>query len=282
MAATTIANGAFVTSDGVTLRYLEAGTGKTLVLIPGWSQSAAQYKYQIDGLADRYHVIAVDLRGHGDSDKPDHGYRIARLAKDLQELLVGLNLQDVVLLGHSMGSSVIWCYLDLFGPARVAKLVVADQAPAVMVNPDWNDEEKLNAGAIFTAESLLGTCSALAGPDGAAVTAGFVGGMVTGACPADLKEWMVGRNMLMPRSHAVTLLLNHCMQDWRDLIRRITLPTLVIGGRASIFPWQSQEWIAQQIPGARAVIFEEAEGGSHFMFVEGAAKFNALVADFAG
>ena len=49
-------------------------------MIPGWSQSAALFKYQLEGLSDRYRVIAVDVRGHGESDKPKHGYRMGRLA----------------------------------------------------------------------------------------------------------------------------------------------------------------------------------------------------------
>jgi pimeloyl-ACP methyl ester carboxylesterase len=53
-------------------------------------------------------VIAVDMRGHGESDKPDNGYAIQRLAKDVQDLLAARNLTDVTLMGHSMGSSVIW------------------------------------------------------------------------------------------------------------------------------------------------------------------------------
>ena len=58
----------FKTSDGVKLHYLEAGSGSALVLVPGWSQSAEQFKYQLEGLSDRYHCIAVDMRGHARSN----------------------------------------------------------------------------------------------------------------------------------------------------------------------------------------------------------------------
>ena len=68
--------GEITTGDGVTLRYIEAGEGQPLVMIPGWSQTAAQYSHQIEGLSDRYRVISLDMRGHGDSDKPNSGYRI--------------------------------------------------------------------------------------------------------------------------------------------------------------------------------------------------------------
>ena len=86
----------------------------------------------------------------------------------------------------------------------------------------------------------------------------------------------------MPRAHAATLLYNHSTQDWRDLIPRLDLPTLVVGGRVSVVPWRSQVWIAEQVKGARLEIFEEEEGGNHFMFIEGHEKFNDIVADFVG
>ena len=106
--------------------------------------------------------------------------------------------------------------------------------------------------------------------------------MVTKSIPEADKEWIIERNLRMPRQHAATLLYNHATQDWRDLIPRLALPTLVVGGRVSTVPWQSQEWIAKQVPGARHEIFEEEDGGNHFMFIEGHDKFNAIVADFVG
>jgi pimeloyl-ACP methyl ester carboxylesterase len=56
----------------------------------------------------------------------------------------------------------------------------------------------------------------------------------------------------------------------------------VVGGKASLVPWKSQVWIGSQIKGARTEIFEEAEGGAHFMFIENPEKFNRLVKEFNG
>ncbi|MCU0492559.1 MAG: alpha/beta hydrolase [Chloroflexaceae bacterium] len=270
------------TSDGVRLHYLEAGSGKPLVLVPGWSQTAEQFRFQLEGLADRYRVIALDMRGHGESDKPDWGYKITRLSKDLHDVVTALDLHDVTVLGHSMGCSVIWGYLELFGNARLSKLVLVDQSPLLTSNPAWSPEELEGSGAIFTPAAVVDTCNALASPEGEAVTRGFIGGMLTGACSEEQKEWIIQRNLRMPRAHAATLLYNHCGQDWRDTISRITLPTLIVGGRVSLIPWKSQVWMQGHIPGSRLEIFEEAEGGQHFMFIEGAAKFNRLVAEFVG
>lgn len=270
------------TSDGVQLHYLEAGSGPTLVLVHGWSQSAEQFKHQIDGLSDRYHIVAIDQRGHGESDKPDHGYKIQRLAKDLHDVLVALDLRDVTLLGHSMGCSVIWCYWDLFGSDRVARLALIDEPPLLTSNASWSQDQLDAAGSIFTPASVTETCNALAGPEGEAVTRGFIGGMLTSACPEDAKEWIIQRNFRMARKHAAELLYNHCHQDWRDVIPRIAVPTLVVGGRVSLVPWKSVAWTAEQIPGARLEIFEEEEGGQHFMFVENPEKFNRVLAEFIG
>lgn len=270
------------TSDGVKLQYLEAGSGKPLVMIPGWSQTAEQFKHQLLGLSDRYHLLALDMRGHGESEKPNFGYKISRLSKDIHDVLIALNLNDATLLGHSMGSSIIWCYWDLFGPERLSKLIFVDQMPFITADPAWPEDEREAAGSIFDPESLYGTINALAGPNGVETTKQFIGGMVTSAMSEEEKSWIIEKNLRFPRSHAATLLYNHSTQDWRDLIPRINIPTLIVGGRVSLVPWKSQAWIHEQIPGSRLEIFEESEGGQHFMFIEGAEKFNRIVAEFMG
>lgn len=272
----------FTTSDGVKLHYLEAGSGRTLVLIHGWSQCAEQFKYQIEGLSSNYRVIAIDQRGHGFSEKPGFGYKIHRLSEDLRELLISLELTDVTVLGHSMGCSVIWGYWELFGADRLAKVILVDESPHLTANPAWTPAELEAAGPIFSLESAYDTCNALAGPKGEETTRAVIGGMVTKNLPEDAKEWIFECNFRMTRQDASTLMFNHAFQDWRDLIPRITLPTLVISGRVSPIPWKSQEWVAGQIKGARLEIFEEEEGGNHFMFFENPEKFNRIVTGFIG
>ena len=163
--------GHVTTSDGVGLYYLEAGSGKPILTIPGWSQTAEQFKHQITGLSDRYRVIAVDMRGHGEFEKPEFGYKISRLAKDVHDMIEALDLDEVNILGHSMGSSVIWNYYDLFGPERLSKLLLIDQMPMITSNPAWSEDERIASGAIFNPQSLYETINALAGPDGEETTA---------------------------------------------------------------------------------------------------------------
>jgi len=66
----------------------------------------------------------------------------------------------------------------------------------------------------------------------------------------------------MPRDFAATLAYSNSHMDWRDLVPRIKVLTLIISGRASKIPWQSQDWIHGQIRGSQFEVFEEAEGGN--------------------
>ena len=271
----------FVTSDGVALSYGNIGEGQPLVMIHGWSQTAAQFRHQFDAFATQANVLAYDQRGHGLSARPDHGYRVHRLAMDLREFLGRLDVHDAVLLGHSMGCSVIWAYLELFGENRLAKLILVDEPPCLTVNPAWSNHEIAEAGALFKAEALVDLCNSLAGEgDTGAVSDSLMTSMLTPGCPADLRAWMMECNRQMPRPLAAALMRQHAPIDWRDVIRRIRLPSLVVGAEASLAPASSIRWIAAQIPGATLEIFGADEGGSHFMFAENPKKFNRVVSNF--
>lgn len=227
----------FKTSDGVELSYISAGSGKPLVLIHGWSQSAEQFKYQIPVFAEHYHVVAVDLRGHGESQKVTYGHRISRLSKDIQELLGVLQLEKPHLLGHSMGCSVIWSYLDLFGSDEIDRLILVDQSPLHTSRPHWDFQEKEETGATVTCELLNEAVHTLLSSTAEEFTRNSLAEMVTSVIPDEQFEWIVQCNLRCPRSLAANLLYNQFHTDWRDQIMRIRKPTLIIGGRKSYVPW---------------------------------------------
>jgi pimeloyl-ACP methyl ester carboxylesterase len=177
---------------------------------------------------------------------------------------------------------VIWAYWEQYGKDRLAKLILIDQMPMITANPAWSDKEKEDAGAILDKESLYSVTNALAGPEGVKTTEGFITGMFTKQYPREEVAWVIQRNLKMPREYAARLLYDHATNDWRDVIPLIDIPTLVVGGKASLVGWKSQVWIGSQIPGSRVEIFEENEGGNHFMFMENPEKFNRIVKEFMG
>ena len=76
------------------------------------------------------------------------------------------------------------------------------------------------------------------------------------------------------------MLINHAMNDWRELIKTINIPSLLIGGEVSIFPYQAVKWNSEQIPGSVFVLFTEEDRGSHFMFFENPERFNRMIRNF--
>ncbi|WP_226643983.1 alpha/beta fold hydrolase [Microbulbifer variabilis] len=270
----------FTTSDGVKLSYQSAGTGPTLLMLHGWSQGAALFKHQLSGLSDRYRVIALDMRGHGHSEKAQHGYRIARLAKDLQELITALAPKPLYLLGHSAGASVIWSYLEMFGDAGISKLVFIDEPAALLAQPYWSEQERLEAGAILTAEKLVEITGQLRSSKAEEATRNILMSMVTPTMPPEQREELVTVNLQFPRALAARLFIDNVTRDWRDFIPRIEKPTLIAFGRASPHPVECQQWIQQQIRGSHLEIIEAEDGGSHFLFLEAPQRFNTLLRDF--
>jgi pimeloyl-ACP methyl ester carboxylesterase len=272
----------FVLPDGVRLNVHDTGNGHPLVMLHGWSQSAAMFRHQIQEFGGRARVIVPDLRGHGLSDKPSFGYRIPRLARDLAVLLNELQVKSADLLGWSMGASVLWSFIDQYGSDRIRKLVLVDEPACVVQLPDMSPQQVAEAGAILDLPGLHGLLAGLAGPDSLSIRRGFLDSMLSPQADAALRQWLLSENLQMPAGHAATLLLNHATQDWRDLIPRIDVPTLVIGGEASHVDPRSQEWISSCIPGAKLEIISASDRGSHFPFLENPVLFNRLVGDFLG
>jgi non-heme chloroperoxidase len=270
-------HGHFTTNDGCRLHYIEAGTGRPLVMIPGWAQSAAEYKYQFDGLSDSHKVIAIDMRGHGESDKPDHGYHIHRLSKDVHEFLTAKELTEVTLLGHSMGCEVIWGYWELFGSDRLGKIILIDQSAMPLTNPNWSEQERLDAGSFVNHDGLFELINGVNGPDGPQFRREFMSRNFSSNFSRDELNWVIAENLKMPGDYAARLLLNAVTTDWRDIIPQINIPTLVV---SSMGIRASRRWTAAMIPGATLAGFEITEGGSHFMFMENPEKFNQVAKDF--
>lgn len=276
-----MAGSVVTTSDGVRLRVSDTGGGGIpLILLHGWGQTAALFDGQLTGLAGARRVIAYDMRGHGLSDKPDHGYRIARLAADLRDVLDGLGIEQADLLGWSMGASVTWSYLELFGSARVRSLVIVDQPAAVIAWPWTTAERSAETGAILPIEGLSRLAASIATDESGDVVQSFVRSMFSE--PVEDRLWRLVSEQIRhtPVHAAVPLLIDHATQDWTDVLGRIDVPVLVIGCEGSHVGVRSQRELAARIPGALVHVFGRDAASSHFPFLEATEAFNALVDAF--
>src|SRR5918993_3037102 len=123
----------------VELYYEDWGHGKPVILIHGWPLSHEMWEYQVSDLVDAgFRVIAYDRRGFGKSSKPYDGYDYDTLADDLKALLDDLDLQDVTLVGFSMGGGEVARYFGRHGGDRVSKAVLIGSVTPHMLKSDDN------------------------------------------------------------------------------------------------------------------------------------------------
>ncbi|MBN9734903.1 MULTISPECIES: alpha/beta hydrolase [unclassified Pseudonocardia] len=275
----------FTTSDGVELTYRDSGPASgtaapPLVMLHGWGQTQAMFRHQLTGLAGGRRVLTLDQRGHGVSEKPHHGYRIARLARDAQEFLDHLGLGQADVLGWSMGASVWWSVVDQYGTGRIRRLVVVDQPAAVAAVPWMSAGDQRDSGAIFDVAALVSLCASLDGPEGRKAATDFVRGMFSGDTDPEVWAFVEQEIASTPPHAGVPLLWDHCAQDWRDVLPRIDVPTLVIGCDGSHVDPGSQRYIADRVPDARLHVFGRDVASSHFPFLENPPAFDAVVAEF--
>lgn len=113
---------------GVRIHYRELGAGPGMVLLHGYPQTGHMWRKVMPALAERFTVVAPDLRGYGDSDRPPTGYDKRAMAGDIAALIRGLGIGPVVLVGHDRGARVAH-RLALDHPALLTHLVLLDIAP---------------------------------------------------------------------------------------------------------------------------------------------------------
>lgn len=266
------------TQDGVALHVTDTradaggGNARTVVLIAGYTAPATTWLLQSEALAAAgYRVVCVDRRSHGRSDAPLYGQRIARHARDLDEVLTALGLSDALLVGASMGASTVWSYLDLFGTGRVSGVVSVDQTPRMLNGDGWDlgyyGFDRSNAGTFF-AEEIPPTGKGL-GPERTLET--------LQAIAARLGP----EENLMPgiRPETLPLLQDHAMQDWRDVIARVDVPVLMVAGAQSqLWPSAHAEASAAMAKDGRAVVLDEC---GHVVNLDQPDAFNAVLVQFA-
>src|SRR5947207_3026658 len=129
----------FKTSDGIRIHYVEAGNGRPIVFIPGWTMPAWIWQKQIDEFSKKYHVIAVDPRSQGESDKPPYGHLPETRARDYKELVDHLGLKQPVMIGWSMACGELIKYVELFGTDNIAGLVIVDGFISDKFSPEMFD-----------------------------------------------------------------------------------------------------------------------------------------------
>lgn len=160
---------------------------------------------------------------------------------------------------------------------------MVDEPFFLTLNPAWDEQTRAQTGAVFLPEAVLDVVNGLGNPETREATVrGVIDLLTSPTIAAETKEWIVSRNLLVDGVHSGSVFYNHAHQDWREQVKRVDMPTLIVGAEGSPVPVSAMRWAASQIPNSRLEIFGADEGGSHFMFIENPAKFNAILEGFIG
>ena len=251
----------------VELYYEDWGQGRPVVLIHGWPLDHQMWEYQSVFLASRgLRVIAYDRRGFGKSSKPWTGYDYDTLADDLKALLDALELQDVTLVGFSMGGGEVARYMSRHRGERVSKVAFVSAVTPYLLKTDDNPE---GVDASTFQQMLDGLNKDRADfLNNFAKT--FYGSAVLGlgvAVSVAQGQWTL--SMAMPASPKATL---DCVNafaatDFRQDLAAVHVPALVIHGDndQTVPIANSGERTAQLLPHAQYLVYADAPHGLHLL-----------------
>jgi non-heme chloroperoxidase len=264
-------------STPIEIYYEDHGSGPPVVLIHGWPLNGDAWEKQTAALlAAGHRVITYDRRGFGRSSKPGIGYNYDTFAADLDALLTALNVTDVSLVGHSMGTGEITRYIGKYGTKRLRKAVLIGTLGPYLVrapdNPEGVDPKvfdetrsSIKADRSVALMEFLKNFYSVGGADGKRVSERVIEA-----------NW----NVAMGASPIGTLAcVDSWIEDFRMDITRNDIPTMIIHGDDDrILPADAtSRRQAKMIKGAK---YLEIKGASHGMTWTRAEEINAELLKF--
>jgi len=253
------------------------GGGRPVVLIHGWPLSGQAFDAQVPPFQQAgYRVITYDRRGFGRSDKPVTGYGYDTLTDDLHVLLMELDLHDVTLVGFSMGGGEVARYAAEYGDERVHSVVFASSVTPYMMKTGDNPD-----GPLDKAEAAKMTAQLTADEDRFYDTFATqfysVGDRLT--VSEEERQELISLCHQAAKPASLECMAAFANTDFRDDLRNVTVPTLVIHGDGDeTVPFQgSAPRTHGAIPHSEFVVLN---GAPHGCNVSHADEWNAAVLSF--
>ena len=220
--------------SSIMMHYLDFGNGgPPIVLLHGLSANANEFCGLVDaGLGSRFRVIAPDLRGRGRTDKPAEGYSMGDHASDVITLLDFLELDEVVMGGHSFGA-LLAIYMAAKIPDRVSKVVVIDAA--IQMHP--NVRELIKPSLDRLGQILPSVNDYLSRMRAAPHVAGFWDSAIEGYFRAEIQENADGTAQSLTSAPAIAQALEGVQQEqWAELVSLVKQPVLLLNATGEYGP----------------------------------------------
>lgn len=266
----------FKTSDEAVIYYESVGEGQPLILVHGWSASSKFFQKNVETLRKHFQVITLDLRGQGKSSKGLQGCTLTRLAQDIREIILSLQLEHVILMGWSLGGPTLLSYWQQFQTdSKLSGLGLIDMTPFPFSDGDWNSHSLRN----YNAEGFNTMIDNLL-HHRETFFDGFISGMFHNSLRPAGTDWVKNECLKLPPYIAIALYSDYIYSDYTQVLPTITIPTLVFSANSKIFPnsFKQGEYTASQIPSAECLQFHNS---GHMLFYEEPDKFNDAIITFA-
>jgi pimeloyl-ACP methyl ester carboxylesterase len=262
------------TTDGVRLWVEIRGTGRPVILLHGWTMSSLFWRRQAQ-LADICQVVTIDFRGHGRSQTTPRGHNVPRYALDVREVISALGLTRALLLGWSMGGSVVLEYWRRFGSDRLAGLGLVETGPYPMSPAPWNVHKCHGHNEEAMREDLAAMKADRAGFADRFVNAMFL----SGHAPEHARRWMVAEQLKADPVTAAAIYEDYARSDYTPVLPSVSLPALVLYGRSlhMCYGPSTGRFVAASLPDSRFVILDKS---GHLPFYEQPEEFNRTTSDF--
>jgi non-heme chloroperoxidase len=244
--------GAVEVATGVRLHYAEQGNprGHPVILLHGYSDSWFSYSRLLPLIDPKYHVYALDLRGHGDSDRPAGGYAMRDLAADVLAFMDDRRLARVTVVGHSMGSFVAQ-QLALAAPERIARLVLVGSGTSPR--------------HIMGVAELDSAVRSLPDPVPVEFVRAFQVSTVYQPIPGEFMDRAVGESCKLPARVWRQLMAGMLATDPPAGLSGRRIPTAVFwGDRDATFSRGEQDALVQMIDGAELAVYPETGHALHW------------------
>jgi non-heme chloroperoxidase len=266
-------------SSEIEIHYNDHGTGKPIVLIHGYPLNGNSWERQErELLAAGYRCVSYDRRGFGRSSQPTVGYDYDTFASDLSALLEHLDLRDVVLCGFSMGTGEVTRYLGRYGSARVRKAALFGVIPPFLLKTEDNPEGV--DGQVF--EDIKAAII----KDRYAYFKDFLDNFynvdVLGPDRISDQAWHASFDVAVGSSpHATYACVDTWLTDFREDVRKIDVPTLVVHGTEDrILPFEATAARLSELIADVTVV--PVDGGPHNIGWTHPAEVNTALLDFLG
>ena len=222
---------------GETLPVQIVGSGRPVLMIHGLGGSHHDWDDALQTLAAQHQVHTFDLLGHGARAQPSTPPTLAQMARDVAEVIAGLRLERPVLVGHSMGALVVMQYIELHGSDHLGGVCLIDQSPRITNDEQW----RLGLFGSLTRGQIQATLGRLRSDFVETVAREFVarckplaGAGRPDAMAGRLARWAVGKlARACGAEQLIALLENLADADFRDVVARVTVPTMVVLGGVS-------------------------------------------------